>query len=173
MADAIAKTILVVDDEPDVRTYFETALTDAGFNVIAASDGEQALEAIRTKKPDLISLDLVMPRKSGVRLFHELRRNREWASIPVLIVTAHARDEMGGSDLESILKDSSMSGPGVYLEKPVTAVTYVRSVKKILGIESGEDENDTLFYKEKLAEKLKNTDPATLKKLLDILDKKE
>ena len=48
-----------------------------------------------------------------------------------------------------------------------------RSVKKILGIESGEDENDTLFYKEKLAEKLKNTDPATLKKLLDILDKKE
>ena len=75
------RTILVVDDEPDVRRYLQTILEDAGFNVVTASDGEEALQIIRRKKPDFISLDLVMPRKSGHRLLFELRKDREWARI--------------------------------------------------------------------------------------------
>ncbi|MCP4901855.1 MAG: response regulator, partial [bacterium] len=70
-------TVLVVDDEPDIAIYLASVLEDAGINVVTANDGEMALEAIQRQVPDLISLDLVMPRKSGIRLMMELRKNRE------------------------------------------------------------------------------------------------
>ena len=72
-------TVLVVDDEPDVAFYLGSVLEDAGINVVFAHDGDEALDAIRRQTPDLISLDLVMPRKSGIRVLAELRRNPEWA----------------------------------------------------------------------------------------------
>jgi len=169
MADRLKKTVLVVDDEPDVRTFFETALTDAGFDVVTASNGEEALEKVKELVPDLISLDLVMPKKSGVRFYHELRRQQEWRKIPVIVVTAHANDEMGSSDLDQILNESTISGPGIYLEKPVTASSYVRSIKKTLGIKVEEKEDDPVLLKEQLSEQLRNTDPETLKKMLDML----
>ena len=68
MDKAENKTILVVDDEPDVRQYLAAVLEDAGFNVKMASDGQEALELIRQEPPDFISLDLIMPRKSGHKL---------------------------------------------------------------------------------------------------------
>ena len=71
------KTILVVDDEPDVRTYLTMVLQDAGFNVMSASDGNEALAMVNEQKPDFISLDLVMPNKSGIRFYHELRKKKE------------------------------------------------------------------------------------------------
>ena len=95
MERAEDKTILVVDDEPNVRQYLMTILQDAGFKVVTAGDGVEALEVIKRSIPDFISLDLIMPKKSGHRLLHELRRNKLWSRIPVLIVTAHAQDELG------------------------------------------------------------------------------
>lgn len=163
------KTILVVDDEPDVRTFFETALRDAGFEVLTAGDGDAALDILNENKPDLISLDLVMPKKSGVKLYHEIRRNRDLRKIPVIVVTAHAHDEMGSSDLSAILDDSTISGPGIYLEKPVTATKYVNSIKKTLGIEVQEEDDDPVKLKEEIAGKLKDTDPDKLRKMLDML----
>ena len=76
MSRAEDKTILVVDDEEDVRDYFADILTDVGFNVVTAADGEQALDRLREKRPDFISLDLVMPKKSGIRFLYELRHTR-------------------------------------------------------------------------------------------------
>jgi len=172
MSENIDKTVLVVDDEPDVRTFFESALKDAGFNVLTAANGNEALEIMKSHTPDLISLDLVMPGRSGIKFFHELRRNKGWRGIPVLVVTAHANDEMGSSDLEQILSDSTMSGPGVYLEKPVTGSSYIKAIKTALGIKVEEDREDTVSLKEKLSEQLNKTDPETLKKMLDMLKDK-
>jgi len=62
-------TILVVDDEPGVVIYLKTLLEDAGFTVVTAADGNEALDHVKRRKPDLISLDLVMPKKSGIRFF--------------------------------------------------------------------------------------------------------
>ena len=81
------KTVLVVDDEPDVRQYLSAILEDAGFDVLNAEDGETALEIIRDRRPDFISLDLMMPRKSGHKLLYELKRDKSLRKIPVLIVT--------------------------------------------------------------------------------------
>ena len=119
MEQARDKTILVVDDEPDVREYLKTVLEDAEFKVVTAADGVEALEMIHREKPDFISLDLIMPRKSGHKLLYELKKDKDLSRIPVLIVTAHARDELGKDNLEDLLSNRVMSGPGTYLEKPV------------------------------------------------------
>ncbi len=129
------KTILVVDDEDDVREYLATVLEDAGFQVMTAGDGNQALDRLREKIPDFISLDLVMPNKSGLRFLRDLRRNQDWAAIPFVVVTAHANDDLGKGDLKDILDSGKPSGPNLYLEKPVKPEQYVRLVFERLGLE--------------------------------------
>jgi len=172
MERAEDKTILVVDDEPNVREYLTTVLKDAGFNVIAAGDGVEALEIIKKEKPDFISLDLIMPKKSGHRLLHELRRNKEWARIPVLIVTAHAQDELGKRDLEDLLENRVMSGPGTYLEKPVNPLTYVQSIQRALGIEETKQATDKINLKEELRTGMQSASPEALRKALEALKEK-
>ncbi len=128
-------TILVVDDEPDIIIYLRTLLEDAGFKVMTASDGEEALEKIKERKPDLISLDLIMPRKSGIRCYYELRKNKEWSKIKVIIVTAHARDDKVRKEMDELFSGATISGPQMYLEKPVHPQDYVNLIKRELGIE--------------------------------------
>jgi len=135
MARPEDKTILVVDDEPDVRNYLAGILRDARFNVLTAGDGDEALAIIHRDRPDFISLDLVMPKKNGQKVLYELRKDKELSRIPVLIVTAHARDEMGQPDLSDIVENRVIGGGGVYLEKPVKPADYVRCVQQALGIE--------------------------------------
>jgi len=129
------KYVLVVDDEPDVRVYLSSALEDAGFLVQTACDGVEALERIRSDPPDLISLDLVMPRHSGAKLYRELQKDRNLSKIPVLVVTGHARDELGRTDF----KELTMSGTGIYLEKPVSPGSYLAAVRKLLGLENPQE----------------------------------
>ena len=172
MEQAQDKTILVVDDEPNVRDYLKTVLEDAGFNVVTAGDGKEALEIIRQSKPDFISLDLVMPRKSGHKLLHELRRNKEWSRIPVLIVTAHAQTDLGKEDLQDLLDKRIMSGPGTYLEKPVNPLNYVRSVQRALGIEETEETADKINLKEKLQKSIHSANSEALRKALQALENK-
>lgn len=138
MATPEEKTILVVDDEPDIVVFLQTLLEDAGFQVMTASDGEEALEKIQAHPPDLISLDLVMPRKSGIKLFYELRKHKEWCKIPILIVTGQAREEAVRKDLEHMFSERMLSGPRTYLEKPVKPEDYVNLIKRELGIETAE-----------------------------------
>jgi len=174
MVRAEDKTVLIVDDEPDVRNYLSMILGDAGFNVITAADGVEALEIIRDRKPDFISLDLVMPRKSGQKLLYELKKDRELARIPVLIVTAHAQTELGKQDLQDIVENRVISGPGVYLEKPVKPLDYVRCVQRALGIEESRGgEDDKVELKEELERELGRASTDTLKRALDVLRKKQ
>lgn len=164
------KTVLVVDDEADVRSFLSAALTEAGFEVVTASDGFEALEQVQASPPDLISLDLVMPKKSGASFYRELTRNKEWSKIPVIIVTGHAHDDMGKSDL----KELTMSGPGVYLEKPIKPHTYIAAVKRILCMDVTAEESETADAVElqiKLKSMIDQADPETLKKLTEILSK--
>ncbi len=128
--------VLVVDDEDDIRSYLSVALEDAGFRVTTASSGKLALEAVKKERPHFISLDLVMPGGSGIGFLHELRRNKSWSNIPVMIVTGHAKDELGRADLARALEGSLLLGPQTYLEKPVTPVSYVAAVCHALGLEA-------------------------------------
>ncbi len=165
------KTILVVDDEDDIRNFLELALAEAGFRVKTASDGFEALEQVKKEIPDMISLDLVMPKKSGAMFYRELVKNKKWAHIPVLIVTGHARDDIGRADL----KELTMSGPGIYLEKPISPPRYVAAVKKLLGLDATSEEKE-MAEQVTLQSELKNliddTDAETLRKLKKLLKDK-
>jgi CheY-like chemotaxis protein len=163
------KTILVVDDEPDLRQYLRTLLEDAGFTVVTAEDGQVAIEKIREHPPDLISLDLVMPRKSGHRLLFELKRDKQLARIPVLVLTAHARTDLGKPDLEDLLQNRILSGPGTYLEKPVQPKTYLRSIQRALGLEETPRQEDRLDLKAELDRTIQGASREALQKALEIL----
>jgi len=164
------KYILVVDDEEDIRDYFEMALEDAGFEVDTAIDGFAAMKSVKKRRPDLISLDLVMPKHSGVRFFRDMQKDKELSKIPVMIVTGHARDDMGKADFESMV----MSGAGLCLEKPVKPHTYVAAVSKMLNIEPPElppDESEDL--RGEIAKSLEGADPEALRQALETLKKKD
>jgi CheY-like chemotaxis protein len=169
MSNERPKCVLVVDDEPDVRSYLKNALEDAGFAVETAVDGLEALEMVRRSPPDLISLDLVMPKHSGAKFYRELQKDRKLSRIPVLMVTGHARDELGRADFEEM----TMSGPGVYLEKPVRPVTYVAAVRRLLGMESpATPEPNPEDLRRELSRALSGADRDALQRALDALRKK-
>jgi len=169
------KKVLVVDDEDDVRNYLSSALKEYGFTVYTASDGFEALDSIQKEIPDLISLDLVMPKHSGIKFYRDLQKNKEWSKIPVLIVTGHARDDLGKVDFDTMM----MQGPGVYLEKPVKPENYIEKVCQMLNIEPPEEIKnrrkpiDADELRIKLAETLAGADADTLRKALEMLDKKQ
>ena len=163
------RRVLVVDDEADVRDYLKSALTDAGFLVETAVDGQEAMEAVRHNPPDAISLDLVMPRHSGAKFYHDLQKERLYSRIPVLIVTGHARDDLGKADFEEM----TMSGPGVYLEKPVHPDTYVAAVRRLLGMEDKAAEVESEDLRRELSRELSGADRSALQRALDALRKKE
>ncbi len=165
------RTVLVVDDEPNVRIYLARILQDAGFRVRTAADGFEALEMIRREPPDFISLDLVMPRKSGHKLLYEMRKDRTLADIPVLIVTAHARDELGEGELREIVEDRVISGPGVYLEKPVRPLDYVRAVQRAVGVTETLADDDRVALQEELRDALPAAEPHALRRALEALRK--
>jgi len=169
MSDERQRCVLVVDDEPDVRSYLKNALEDAGFLVRTAADGLEALEIVKQEAPDLISLDLVMPRHSGAKFYRELQKDRQLCKIPVLIVTGHARDELGRADFEEM----TMSGPGIYLEKPVGPAAYVSAVRRLLGIETPEGpEPEPEDLRGQLSRALSGADQDALRRALEALQKK-
>jgi CheY-like chemotaxis protein len=166
------KTVLIVDDEPDVVTYFSGILERAGFHVVTASNGQEALKAVREHEPDFISLDLVMPEKSGIRFLYELRKNRQWAKIPIMIVTAHARDDLGKGDFEEIFSDRTMTGPLTYLEKPVKPQRFLHNVMKILGLAPLEEEplhEEVDGLRNRIASRIEEVDLNTLKRVIETL----
>ncbi len=178
MAKPQDKKVLVVDDEEDVVFFLRTALEDAGFRTDGAFSVDEALAKVRTSPPDCISLDMVMPGKSGIILFHELRRRPEWSKIPVLFVTAHAREETVRRELDAaaVLATRTLSGPATYLEKPVTAEKFVEAVAAALRVDLGEpwkgEEPSPDALKREVLNLLDRADQDALRKALDVLRSK-
>ena len=168
MREEEKKTILVVDDEPDILLFLKTVLEDAGFEVMTANNGKHALERIKEQKPDLISLDLVMPRMRGITLIKYLQQNPEWASIPVIVVTAHARDDLGKEDFLKLKAEKAFVAPHAYIEKPIVPSEYTKMIKEKLHIEEARDSNSE-DLKIKIRDKLKSADEKKLEEALKIL----
>jgi CheY-like chemotaxis protein len=122
------KTILVVEDEPDTVTYLSTLLEDAGYNTVAAEDGDQALEKVRTSRPDLITLDITMPNKSGVRFYRDMKESNQWKDIPIIIVTGIS------DDFEKFISTrQQVPPPEGYVSKPVDKDQMLSLIKEHIG----------------------------------------
>lgn len=81
------KLVLIVDDEDDICTYLAAFLEDNGFETAVAHDGFQAMEFIRKRKPDLITLDVTMPEQSGVKTYRQLKTDDNYKAIPIFMIT--------------------------------------------------------------------------------------
>ena len=129
----MAKKVLVVDDDPDVRLFSVTVLEENGFTPLEAANGEEGLKMIKQEKPALIILDILMPRQSGIRLYRELKTDKAFKDIPIIILSGIAKKtflrsqkaltEFGGKEVPE---------PKVYLEKPVEPEVLAEEIKKIL-----------------------------------------
>ncbi len=129
----MGKKILIIDDEPDMVTFLSTLLEDNGYEIITAVDGEDGLQKTKAEKPDLISLDLLMPNKTGIKMYRELRKDDEIKSIPVIMVTGFGRDDVPSMDFKQWIQQRAIKPPEAYIEKPVDKDVLLAEIKKVIG----------------------------------------
>jgi CheY-like chemotaxis protein len=122
----MAKTILIVDDEPDVLTYLSTLLEDHGYTTTTAKDGVEALTKVKAARPDLITLDISMPEKSGVKFYREMKEDASFKQIPIIIITGISDDFQ-----KFISTRRQVPPPEGYLSKPVNPEEMLGLVKKL------------------------------------------
>ncbi len=169
MAYASEKKILVVDDEPDVRNFLVTCIEDAGFRVETAANGDEALQKIEAEPPDLMTLDMVMPRKSGIQVMRTLRENPKFKNLPVIVITAHAHDEFGSEDLKSFNAFVSGHRPRYTMEKPVSPHKLVKAICEILSVNAAKDTDKSSSDQDTILRLVQNSDQETLQKIKTML----
>jgi len=123
--------ILLVDDDPDVRTAIGAILESRDYEVVTARDGEEALEKLKEERPDLMILDLLMPRMNGFSVCRELQDPSwsDYSKIPVLILTAVAE---GASRRRYQLETGQTLDVDDYIEKPVDMYTLLDRIEALL-----------------------------------------
>ncbi len=118
------ETILVVDDDPDIARFVEVNLRSAGYDVAVAGDGEEALERAGAIRPDLVLLDVMMPRIDGFEVAQRLRKNPQTASTSIIMLTAKALSADKVTGLQS--------GADDYIIKPFDPIELLARVKGTL-----------------------------------------
>jgi Fe-S oxidoreductase len=126
------RRILVVDDEPDVRTYLRMIFKDEGAEVIEAPDANQAMRLLKTERPDLMTLDLIMPHKTGEKLYWELRKDPDFTGLPIVIVTGYVRVETPAINFHKFIEEKHLPEPDGFLEKPIQPELVLDTVVNIL-----------------------------------------
>ncbi len=128
------KKILVVDDEPDMRVFVSTVVETMGFESITAKDGADALEKARSILPDLVILDVMMPKiGDGIKTYQRFRTDEKLVRVPVIMLSAIAKKTF----FHSIRMLSPQKGPYVpepeaYMEKPPDANELVKMIENLL-----------------------------------------
>ena len=113
--------ILVIDDEADVRSYLSSVLNKAGYETITAENGLQGLEVAKTEKPDLVILDLMMPKQTGTDFYRKLSRNKELKDTPVIVVSGLTGRHLATKE------------PVAVFDKPIDREEFLAAVEKALG----------------------------------------
>ena len=123
------KKILVVDDEWAIIMYLTTLLEDEAYETCSATDTEEGLAVAREQRPDLILLDIMMPRRSGLALYQDLKRDPVLRRIPVIFVTAFSRtSDMWPTAFRKMVPDGNIPLPEAYLEKPIDVEVFLETV---------------------------------------------
>jgi two-component system, OmpR family, alkaline phosphatase synthesis response regulator PhoP len=122
----MGERILIADDEPNIVVSLEYLMKREGFEVTVANDGEAALKAVASSRPDLILLDIMLPKKDGFEVCQQIRANPEWRGVKVVMLTAKGRDT-------EVTKGLAL-GADAYVTKPFSTKDLVAQVRKLLGL---------------------------------------
>jgi two-component system phosphate regulon response regulator PhoB len=132
-ASSDKKTILVVDDEIDMRLFLSTVAQTSGYHAVLARNGEEGLKKVRHQRPDLILLDIMMPKEGGVHMYGKLKMDPALRDIPVIILSAVSRKTFFHYlKMLSIRMGDMVSEPDAYLEKPPEADDVIAAIESIL-----------------------------------------
>jgi DNA-binding response OmpR family regulator len=118
------KRILIADDEPNIVVSLEYLMKREGYDVAVAADGEAALAAMAKHAPDLILLDIMLPKKDGFEVCQQIRANPAWHAVKVVMLTAKGRDTEMSKGLAL--------GADIYMTKPFSTKDLVAQVKQLL-----------------------------------------
>jgi two-component system, OmpR family, alkaline phosphatase synthesis response regulator PhoP len=120
----MGKKILVVDDEPIITKVLESRLKANGYDVVSAADGQEALNKARSENPDLIILDIMLPKIDGYRVCRLLKFDDKYKNIPILMLTARIQDTDKAT--------GEQCGANAYLPKPFDPQSLLEKIKELL-----------------------------------------
>lgn len=127
------KTILVVDDEMDMRFFLTTLLETSGYKVIAAKNGTEGIASAAAHRPDLILLDLMMPRQGGLLMYRQLKQSPELMQIAVVMLSSVDRKSFGYSlQMLNVQSTEPLPPPEAYLEKPPDPDRVLHTIRQFI-----------------------------------------
>ena len=121
----MAKKVLIADDEPNIVTSLEYLMTKSGYEVEVARNGEEALALVESFMPDLVLLDVMMPRRSGYEVCQKMHERPEWRHIKIVMLSAKGREA-------EVSKGLSL-GADAYVTKPFSNRELIARVAELLG----------------------------------------
>ncbi|OWW18193.1 response regulator transcription factor [Noviherbaspirillum denitrificans] len=124
----MVKTILIADDEPNIVASLEFLMKREGFEVMLAGNGIEAIQAMESKIPDLILLDVMMPGKDGYDVCRQIRATAAWHQMKIVMLSAKSRDS-------EIAKGLAL-GADAYITKPFSSKELVQRVRQLLGADA-------------------------------------
>ncbi len=113
--------------------FLGTLLRKTGYEVCEACDGVEGMKKVIEEKPDLVCLDLLMPEKTGIKMYREMRKDESLAKVPVIMVTGFSTPAIGYMDFKKFIHERSIPAPEGYIEKPIDKDQFLEAVKQVLG----------------------------------------
>ena len=148
----MAKKVLIVDDDQNTVKYLSIVLSENGYDPISAYDGVEGLLKIKQVRPELIVLDVMMPKKSGLVLVKQLKSDEQYKDIPILMLTGVSglleeldsrKEEASEKPYDSLrealkkkirdLREEGLLGPEMFMDKPVDADSFLDKVRQLIG----------------------------------------
>ena len=148
----MAKQVLIIDDDRNLVEYLSVALSEHGYDPVSAFDGNEGLQKIKQAKPDLVVLDVMMPKRSGFAVFNELKKDEQYREIPILMLTGVSgvieeleshKDETFEKPYEPLretvmkkireLREEGLVRPEMFMDKPVDPDVFVTKVQQLIG----------------------------------------
>jgi len=129
----MTKKILIIDDEPDIVMYLKVLLENSGYSVVTASNGQEGIELARAEMPDLVCLDIMMPRKTGVALYQEIKMDTKLKKLPCIIISAYeSAYSFKGQAFRRLVQDKTIPEPLRFFEKPIDVNVFLEFINGYL-----------------------------------------
>ena len=127
------KNIMIVDDEEDIRIYLTAVLEDSGFLTCTVDEGENIFAALERHQPDLVLLDIMMPRRSGISIYRDLRSAPGISDIPVALISGIEKATgMFHDEFRALQDGRAIRPPDGFIEKPIRIQQLVEVIENIL-----------------------------------------
>jgi len=124
---------MIIDDEPDIRVYLAAAAEDNGFLPLTLGAEETVIKLIADNKPDLVVLDIMMPMRSGVSIYKEIRTSPSLAHIPIILISGMAGlSDFMEKGFRQLIADDQIPPPDAFIEKPIDISLLFKQIKMLL-----------------------------------------